>query len=257
MNQDFLKRWSVMMTEMQKPFQSMMALNLRTWQNLQHGRSLQLSDLQQPQKLLDNQIKFAMEHSNQMLDYMRQSFQIMEAAISSMTKEAKNSPIAKSSTVKTAKTVKKASSSQKKSTASARKAASSSKMASPSTKPGKAKASPKKSSSGKSASKTAASSKSVSKTVTAKNKAADKNPKNFPNKVAKAVSHATMAVSKTIMPENKPSMGVSRVPGVESRMVSERKAPIIGNGSQGKTIPPHHPSSVFRNSSERMPEPKK
>lgn len=95
MNQDYFKSWAALVTEMHKPFQAMMELNLKTLQNLHYAKPEEASSWQQPHKMIDHQMKMAMENSHQMLDYMRQSFQILENAFAMVSKEMRrNSELA-------------------------------------------------------------------------------------------------------------------------------------------------------------------
>ncbi|KTD16788.1 hypothetical protein [Legionella jordanis] len=87
MNQDYFRSWAALVNEMHKPFQAMVELNIRTLQNLHYLRPEEAANWQQPNRIIDNQLKMAMENSHQMLDYMRQSFQIMENAFSSVSRE--------------------------------------------------------------------------------------------------------------------------------------------------------------------------
>jgi hypothetical protein len=149
MNQDYLKSWSAIANEMQKPFQAMMELNVKMLQNLTYLKPEEFSEMHKPGALLDKQVKLVMENSHKALDYMKQSFQILESAFQTISKEAKINtgktfdstlstirkitPLAMKKARSTAKkatsVVKKAASATKKTTSTAKKAASATKKA--------------------------------------------------------------------------------------------------------------------------------
>jgi hypothetical protein len=82
MNKDYLQNWTLMVSEMQKPFQEMLDLNVKTVQGLKYVTLEEMSSLQQPGELLDKQVKLMMKNSRMILDYMSQSFQLLEHSLS-------------------------------------------------------------------------------------------------------------------------------------------------------------------------------
>lgn len=93
MKEDFLKKWNLMTSEMQKSLQSMMDLNAKTLQNFSYLKPGDLSGLTQPSDLLGKHIALSMENSQKILDYMHRSFQILESALLSVSKEIKDNPV--------------------------------------------------------------------------------------------------------------------------------------------------------------------
>lgn len=87
MNQDYLKSWTMISNEMQKPFQAMMELHVNTLKNLRFLRPEELSNLHQPAELLNRQLALAMENSHNILNYMHKSFQIFENVFLSLSKD--------------------------------------------------------------------------------------------------------------------------------------------------------------------------
>lgn len=79
----------MMTTEMQKPMQALIELNVRTLKSLKYIQLKELTDVRQPGGLLGKQVTLAMENSHKVLEYMQESFQIMEHALSSLSKEMK------------------------------------------------------------------------------------------------------------------------------------------------------------------------
>ncbi|CDZ78858.1 hypothetical protein BN59_03173 [Legionella massiliensis] len=93
MKEDFLKKWNLMTNEMQKSLQSMMDLNAKTLQNFSYLKPGDLSGLKQPGDLLGKHLALTMENSQKILDYMHRSFQILESALLSVSKEIKENPV--------------------------------------------------------------------------------------------------------------------------------------------------------------------
>lgn len=93
MNQDYLKNWTLMAGEMQKPFQEMLDLNVKTLQGLKYLTLDEISSLKQPEELLDKQVELMMKNSHMILDYMTQSFQLLEYALLSLSKQFKENAV--------------------------------------------------------------------------------------------------------------------------------------------------------------------
>ncbi|NSL17405.1 hypothetical protein HRQ65_03280 [Tatlockia micdadei] len=87
MNQDYLKNWTMMINEMQKPFRAMLELHVNTLKNLRYLRPEELSNLHLPGEMISRHLALAMENSHNMLNYMQQSFQIFENAFLSLSRE--------------------------------------------------------------------------------------------------------------------------------------------------------------------------
>ncbi|KTC77104.1 hypothetical protein [Legionella brunensis] len=276
MNQDYFKSWAALVTEMHKPFQAMMELNIRTLQNLHYLRPEESSNWRQPNKLMDNQMKLVMENSHQMLDYMRQSFQILENAFSFVSKEMqKNSEqVMGRATSMSASNVspvkaKTSSSSPKKTTAKSKKTSMSS-----SKKPVSAKMATQKNA-GTQAKKTMPkAAKGTSTTVKASKPAPKKMAKSSTTskgKVVKTVKKPGIPskVAKTAStPASKPSMGTITPKVIQNKMMPESK---VAMPATKMTMPAtkitmpeskHHipsnvnPANMFRHG-DKMPEPKK
>ena len=93
MNQDYLQNWAMMVREMQKPFQEMQELNIKTLQGLKYLTLEETSSLKQPEELLDKQVKLMMKNSHMILDHMAQSFQLLEHALLSFSKQFKENTV--------------------------------------------------------------------------------------------------------------------------------------------------------------------
>ncbi|QLZ69671.1 hypothetical protein FOLKNPGA_02469 [Legionella sp. PC1000] len=93
MNQDYLQNWTRMAGEMQKPFQEMLALNVKTLQGLKYLTLEEMSSVKQPGELLDKQVKLMMENSHMILDYVTKSFQLFEYALLSHSKQFKENAV--------------------------------------------------------------------------------------------------------------------------------------------------------------------
>jgi hypothetical protein len=93
MNQDYLQNWTRMAGEIQKPFQEMLALNVKTLQGLKYLTLEEMSSVKQPGELLDKQVKLMMENSHLILDYVTKSFQLFEYALLSHSKQFKENAV--------------------------------------------------------------------------------------------------------------------------------------------------------------------
>jgi len=93
MNQNYLQDWTLMVGEMQKPFQEMLDLNVKTLQGLKYLTLEEMSSLKQPEELLDKQVKLMVKNSHMILDYMAQSFQLLEPSLLSLSKQFKENTV--------------------------------------------------------------------------------------------------------------------------------------------------------------------
>lgn len=93
MNKDYLQNWTLMVGEMQKPFQEMLDLNVKTVRGLKYVTLEEMSSLQQPGELLDKQVKLMMKNSHMILDYMSQSFQLLEHSLLPLSKQFKENTV--------------------------------------------------------------------------------------------------------------------------------------------------------------------
>ena len=90
MSQDYLKSWTFLSKEMQKPFQAMMELNIRALKDFRYFKIEELSQIRQPADLMGKQVSLAMENSHKMLNYMQESFHIMEHALLELSNELRD-----------------------------------------------------------------------------------------------------------------------------------------------------------------------
>jgi hypothetical protein len=93
MDQDYLQNWTLMVSGIQKPFQDMLDLHVKTLQGLKYLTIEDLSSMKQPRELLDKQIKLTMGNSHMILDYVTQSFQFVENSFLSFSKQFKENTV--------------------------------------------------------------------------------------------------------------------------------------------------------------------
>lgn len=93
MNQDYLQNWTLMVSEIHKPFQKMLDLNVKTVQGLTYLTIEEMSSVKQPGELLDKQVKLMMKNSHMILDYMAESFQLLEYALLSISNQFKENTV--------------------------------------------------------------------------------------------------------------------------------------------------------------------
>ncbi|KTD34954.1 Phasin protein [Legionella moravica] len=89
MNQANFEKWSEMAKKLQEPFQAIAELNVKTLQGLTYLKPDELAHVKKPEEVLEKQINLAVENGHKALDYMQQSFQIIEKAMLGLVKEAK------------------------------------------------------------------------------------------------------------------------------------------------------------------------
>ena len=89
MNQQNFEKWSEMAKKLQEPFQAIAELNVKTLQGLHYLKPEDLAQVKKPEEMLEKQINLAVENGHKALDYMQQSFQIIEKAMLGLVQEAK------------------------------------------------------------------------------------------------------------------------------------------------------------------------
>lgn len=89
MNQEHFEKINETFKQIQKPFQDLAELNVKTLQELSLLKPEDFTKLKKPEELLEKQIKLAVENSHKALDYMQKSFEIYEKAMLSFVSQAK------------------------------------------------------------------------------------------------------------------------------------------------------------------------
>ena len=89
MNQENFDKWSEMAKKVQEPFKAIAELNVKTLQGLTFLKPDELAHVKKPEELLEKQINLAVENGHKALDYLQQSFQILEKAMLGIVQEAK------------------------------------------------------------------------------------------------------------------------------------------------------------------------
>lgn len=89
MNQQHFDNWGEMAKKMQEPFRSLTELNVRTLQNFNYLKPDEWAQVKKPEEMLEKQVKVLVENAHKSLDYLQESFLIIEKAMLSMIQEAK------------------------------------------------------------------------------------------------------------------------------------------------------------------------
>lgn len=89
MSQHNFEKWSEMAKKAQEPFQAIAELNIKALQNISYLKPEDLTQIRNPEQLLEKQVSLAIENGQKALDYMQKSLQIFEQAMQSVVKESK------------------------------------------------------------------------------------------------------------------------------------------------------------------------
>ena len=88
MNQPF-EKLSEIASRLQAPFQALTELNVKTIQGLTFVKPEDLTNLKKPEQLIEMQINAAVENGHKTLDYVQESFEIIEKAMLSFVQDVK------------------------------------------------------------------------------------------------------------------------------------------------------------------------
>jgi hypothetical protein len=89
MDQEYFEKISDFAKKTQAPFQALAELNIKTFQEFASKKPIDFTNTKQPEDLLEKQIELAIANGRCALEYMQQSFNIMEQALLSVLKETK------------------------------------------------------------------------------------------------------------------------------------------------------------------------
>lgn len=93
MDQEYFTKLSEMAKKAQEPLQAIIELNVKTLQSLSYLRPDELTSIKKPDQLLEKQLQLALENGHKGLEYLEKSFQIIEKAMLSCLKDAKNTKV--------------------------------------------------------------------------------------------------------------------------------------------------------------------
>lgn len=94
MNQDYIEKWSELVKNAQQPLQEFAQLQAKTVQSLSYVKPNELSELKNPQALLEKNVEIMVENGHKLLDYMQESFQLFEKSMKQAIKETKKASAA-------------------------------------------------------------------------------------------------------------------------------------------------------------------
>lgn len=86
---EYLNNWTTIANQMQKPLKEFMELSARTLQKMDYLKPEELQHIHKPEELIDKQVNIFIKNCHVALDYMQQSFEILESNLLFMTKKAK------------------------------------------------------------------------------------------------------------------------------------------------------------------------
>lgn len=95
MNHAYFDKASAFAKKAQEPLQALAELNMKTLQELDYIKLEELTQIKQPEVLLKKQIEVNIANGYKAIDYMQKSFQIMEKALWSMTRDIQEKAEAK------------------------------------------------------------------------------------------------------------------------------------------------------------------
>ncbi|HHF7345929.1 TPA: phasin family protein [Legionella feeleii] len=84
-----MEQWKNSVRNFQQPLQEIMALNLKTLQNMSYLRPEELTKLRRPEELLERNIHVFIENSHKTLNYMEEAFHIFEKHMLSAASNAR------------------------------------------------------------------------------------------------------------------------------------------------------------------------
>jgi len=90
MNKEYYDKWTELAKKAQAPFQAIAELNVKTLQGFSYLKPDELAQIKKPEEFLEKQINLAVENGHKALDYMQKSFEILEGAMRSVAKDAKD-----------------------------------------------------------------------------------------------------------------------------------------------------------------------
>jgi hypothetical protein len=88
-NEEYFEKISNLFKHAQEPLHAIAELNLKTLQSYAYLKPEDLSKITKPNELLEKQLELVIANSHKALDYMQQSFHIVEKALLSFTQEKK------------------------------------------------------------------------------------------------------------------------------------------------------------------------
>ena len=89
MSQEYFTQFSDMARRAQEPWKAMAELNVKTLQSMTYLKPDELTSITKPQDLLEKQLSVTLSNGHKVLDYMQQTFGILEKTMLSCAREIK------------------------------------------------------------------------------------------------------------------------------------------------------------------------
>ena len=83
-------KYSAAMKNAQEPMQALADLNMKTLQSFQYLKPDELSKIAKPEEFVEKQLEIAIANGHKALDYMQNSFQIIEKAMLALVKTSRD-----------------------------------------------------------------------------------------------------------------------------------------------------------------------
>jgi hypothetical protein len=77
------------LNELVEPLKAMAELNVKTLQSLSYMKPEEFTQFKKPEEFLQKQVEIVMDNGHKLIDYVQQSFQLVEKSMLTMVKEIK------------------------------------------------------------------------------------------------------------------------------------------------------------------------
>ena len=89
MSKQYFEQYETLMKKIHEPFQAIAELNIKTLQGLSMVKPQDLAGIKEPGELIQKNLENALANGQKALDYLQETFNILEKTVLSVTKEAR------------------------------------------------------------------------------------------------------------------------------------------------------------------------
>lgn len=90
MNQEYYEKMSSAFKNAQQPLQELAELNIKTIQSYEYLKPEDFTKFKKPDELFEKQLALAISNGHKALDYLKQSFEIIEKAMLQLNNQVKS-----------------------------------------------------------------------------------------------------------------------------------------------------------------------
>ncbi len=90
MKQTYYENWFDLVKKAQEPLQNLNELNIKTLQGFSYLQPEDLTNFKNPEEFLEKSLHLTIENGHKTINYLKQSFQVLEGAISTLATDVKN-----------------------------------------------------------------------------------------------------------------------------------------------------------------------